>query len=141
MPKIYEHEFIVSEDVIDDNGHVNNVTYVKWMQDVAVMHSRARGFGISEYRNLGVTWVVRSHHIEYVASAFLGDRITALTWVARLSRSGSIRKYKFVRAEDSKVLARAETNWVYFNTKTSRPCAIHEEVFKSFEVVTDSEEP
>jgi len=28
--------FTIPENVIDENGHVNNVAYVQWMQDAAV---------------------------------------------------------------------------------------------------------
>ena len=141
MPEIYQHQFAVSEDSIDENGHVNNVEYVKWMQDIAVRHSKARGFGADEYKVLGATWVVRSHKIEYFNAAFSGDHITALTWVSSLGRSQSLRKYKFIRSTDSKLLAKAETNWVYINTTTNRPCAIHEQVANGFEIVSGDEEP
>jgi acyl-CoA thioester hydrolase len=141
MPKVYKHEFTVTEDVVDVNGHVNNVAYIKWMQDVAILHSKAQGFGIKEYRGLGVTWVVRSHYIEYFTPAFSGDKISILTWVANISRARSLRKYKFIRADNLKLLAKAETNWVYLNIKTNRPCIIHEEVVNAFEVVAGDEEP
>ena len=129
------------DNAIDENGHVNNVEYVRWMQEVAVMHSGVQGFGLEQYRKLGVTWVVRSHRIEYVNAAFRGDEITVFTWVATMGRSQSLRKYKFVRVADSKVLAKAETNWVYLNTKSNRPCAIHDEVAGAFEIIPESEEP
>ncbi|HCV42769.1 MAG TPA: acyl-CoA thioesterase [Bacteroidetes bacterium] len=141
MPRIYQHQFFVPDNAIDENGHVNNIEYVKWMQDIAVMHSQAQGFGSKEYKELGVTWVVHSHKITYSSPAFTGDQITALTWVATLGRSQSLRKYKFIRAKDSKTLATAETNWVFINTKSNRPCAIHESVASAFQLVPESEEP
>ena len=36
----YEHSFTVSAGDIDQQGHVNNVRYVQWIQDVAVAHWR-----------------------------------------------------------------------------------------------------
>jgi acyl-CoA thioester hydrolase len=139
--RIYRRQFTVPDNAIDDNGHVNNVEYVKWMQDVAVMHSGVQGFGLEQYRKLGVTWVVRSHKIEYRGAAFRGDEITVFTWVANMGRSQSLRKYKFIRTKDEKVLAQAETNWVYLNTASGRPCTIHDEVAKAFEIVPENEEP
>ncbi len=35
---IYSDEIVVPESAIDVNGHVNNVVFVQWMQDVAVRH-------------------------------------------------------------------------------------------------------
>ena len=39
----YRHKFTVPESAMDGNGHVNNVVYVQWMQDVAILHSDAVG--------------------------------------------------------------------------------------------------
>ena len=44
MPRILIHHLDVPEDVIDTNRHVNNLAYVRWMQEVAIMHSTARGW-------------------------------------------------------------------------------------------------
>ncbi|MBL0176000.1 MAG: hypothetical protein IPP94_12175 [Ignavibacteria bacterium] len=40
---LYTYAFTVSADAVDLNGHVNNVKYVQWMQDVAVHHFDAMG--------------------------------------------------------------------------------------------------
>ncbi|MBU0575210.1 MAG: hypothetical protein KKF28_01770 [Proteobacteria bacterium] len=40
---IYREEFLVPRDAVDANGHVNNVVYLRWMQDVAIRHSDAAG--------------------------------------------------------------------------------------------------
>ena len=141
MLKIFHHQFTVPEEVVDENGHVNNVVYVQWMQDVAVLHCDTQGCNKILYQELGTTWVARSHSIEYRSPAFAGDQIDVLTWVSDLKRSSSLRKYKFVRTSDQKVLAQAETRWVYVSAKTGRPCTIHDEVLNSFAIVPVDDEP
>jgi len=39
MPQIYRHELVVPREAEDQNGHVNNVEYLRWMQDAAMRHS------------------------------------------------------------------------------------------------------
>lgn len=141
MPKIYHHKFIVPEDAIDGNSHVNNVAYVQWMQDVAILHSSAQGGTPEKYEALGASWVVRTHHIEYLAPAFAGDEIEALTWVADMRRVSSLRKYQFRRASDHTLLARAETRWVYVERETGHSIRIHEEIINAFELVSEEDEP
>lgn len=141
MPAVFSHCLQVSDEVLDQNGHVNNVAYVQWMQDSAIRHSAARGATTAYYRELGVTWVARSHFIEYLRPALSGDRIEVLTWVADLRRARSLRKYKFIRPADGRVLARAQTDWVLVDTGTGRPCGIPEELRARFEVVAEGEEP
>ena len=141
MAKIFHHKFIVPEEAIDGNGHVNNVFYVQWMQDVAIMHSNHQGGTIEKYQSLDSSWIVRSHHIEYLSPAFSGDEIEALTWVTDMRRVSSLRKYQFRRASDQTLLARAETRWVYVDAKTGRPIHIHKEIQTIFDLIPVDEEP
>ena len=127
MSSIYTHHLIVPASVIDDNGHVNNVAYVQWMQDAAVAHSEAVG-GIRATMAIGATWVVRRHSIEYRRPAFAGDAIEIKTWVHDYRRVASLRKYEFVRTKDKTLLAIGETDWVFLDTTTLRPKAIPAEI-------------
>ncbi len=140
MFPVYTHEFIVSEGTLDENGHANNVAYVQWMQDIAVLHSSDAGCTRAT-QAAGATWVVRSHQIEYFHPAFLGDTLSILTWVANFRRAISLRRYKFIRQKDNSILAKGETNWVFVNAKTRRPITIPEEVRKTFQLVTEDQEP
>jgi acyl-CoA thioester hydrolase len=141
MAKIFHHKFIVPEDAIDGNGHVNNVAYVQWMQDIAILHSSHQGGTAEKYSELGSSWVVRTHQIEYLSPAFAGEEIEALTWVSNMRRVSSIRKYQFRRASDQTVLAKAETRWVYVDIETGRPISIHVEITDAFELVPADQEP
>ena len=140
MSPVYRHEFTVSSDAIDGNGHVNNVAYVQWMQDVAVRHSDASGC-TQAARDAGATWVVRKHRVEYLRPAFEGEPITVLTWVANFRRALSLRKYKFIRTSDNTVLSRGETDWVFVDAVTNRPRSIPQEVKCAFTLVAQDQEP
>jgi acyl-CoA thioester hydrolase len=137
--EVYRDEFTVPEDVIDRNGHVNNVAYVQWMQDAAVRHFTAVG-GVNAMRTAGATWVVRSHRIEYRSPVFAGDRVQVRTWVVDLRRVRSLRRYEFVRVTDGALLARGETEWVLVDAVSGRPCSIPEELRRVFTLVPEGPE-
>ncbi len=137
---IYRHEFTVLPASVDENGHVNNVEYVKWMQDVAVMHSDSVGCTAAT-KEAGATWVARAHRIEYLRPAFAGDKVLALTWVCNFRKVRSSRRYKFLRSTDDTVLAEGETDWVFVDTKTGRPRSVPESVSSLFELVSEDREP
>ena len=84
MPAIYDWTHVVTERDLDGLGHANNISYLKWMQSASLAHSAAQGWPIEAYLDLGHGWVVRSHHIEYLASARLGDALIVRT----LARTG-----------------------------------------------------
>ncbi len=133
MPdRVYIRSFTIPADVIDENGHVNNVAYVQWMQDIAVEHYASIG-GI-EAQGDEATWFIREHKIEYFLPAFAGEEIEIKTWVENVRRVRSLRKYEFVRKSDSKVLVKGETDWVFVDAKTGAPRAIPEGVSKVFAI-------
>ena len=130
LSNVYTKTIIISPTAIDENGHVNNVTYVQWMQDIAVEHYSSIG-GI-EAQGPEATWVVREHKVEYLLPAFAGEEIEIRTWVENIRRVRSLRKYEFVRKADGKTLVKGETDWVFVDIKTGMPRAIPEQVSKVF---------
>ena len=96
---IYSHVFTASQEALDQNGHINNVHYVQWMQDIAIRHYESIG-GIPPTHAIGATWVVHTHHIEYLSPAFADDEIEVRTWVVNIRRVRSLRRYEFIRKID-----------------------------------------
>ncbi len=116
---------------IDDLGHVSNVAFVRWIQEVAVAHSAASGWTFAEYQRIGAIFVVRKHEVEYLAPAFAGDRITLSTWVEAWTAATADRRTRIVR--DGVELVRATTLWVLVSTEGGRPRRIPPEMRGAFE--------
>jgi acyl-CoA thioester hydrolase len=131
-PHAHCHEIEVTSSSIDANGHASNIEFVRWMQEAAISHADVRGCTAAT-REAGAAWVVRTHKIEYLRPAFVGDRIQVLTWLANLRRASSLRKYEFVRVSDNAVLARGETDWVFIDASTGRPRSIPDQIKLMFE--------
>ena len=129
---IYSRILTIPTSAIDENGHVNNVSYVQWMQDIAVEHYASIG-GV-EVQGAEATWFVREHKIEYFLPAFAGEEIEIRTWVENVRRVRSLRKYEFIRKSDGKLLVRGETDWVFVQAASGRPLPIPEEVSRLFQL-------
>ena len=136
MPAIFAHHHRVRDDEIDEQGHVNNLRYLAWMQTAAIAHSAAQGWTAQSYRDLGAGWVVRSHFIEYRQPAFAADELLVQTWIAGFQKVTSLRRYRIVRPRDEALLALAETNWAFVSFRTRQPRRIPAELTASFEVVS-----
>ena len=132
---VFKKLMTISASVIDANGHVNNVAYVQWMQDIAVEHY-ASLHGV-EAQGKNSTWVVREHKIEYLLPAFAGEEIEIQTWIADVRRVRSLRCYKFIRRSDARLLVRGETDWVFVDAKTGAPRAITPSVAKIMPILAD----
>ena len=127
MEGVFEYEIEVDPASIDGNGHVNNVEFVRWMQEAAVRHADAAGCTAAT-RGAGATWVARSHRVEYKRPAFAGDRVRVQTWVVDYRKAFSARGYRFSRAADGVVLAKGETDWVFVDVTSSRPRTIPDDI-------------
>jgi acyl-CoA thioester hydrolase len=138
MTNVYEYRLTVKDDEIDEQGRVNNVVYVSWMQDAAVAHSATLGWTAERYLGMGAGWVARSHYIEYLRPALAGDKIIVETYVADMKKATSKRVYRILRRDDGEVLAKAETQWAFVNYVTGRPTRIPSEIADAYPTLSQA---
>jgi acyl-CoA thioester hydrolase len=132
MPAVFEYSVQAQVEDADLVGHVNNVVYLRWLQDAAIAHSTVQGWSSADYANHGSGWVARSHLIEYLGPAFPGDLLLIRTWVADLKRVTSRRRYLIFRGDQP--IVRAETQWAFVSFSTLQPCRVPVEIAGAFEV-------
>ncbi len=139
MTQVYQYSLTVPDHAVDVNGHVNNIEYLRWMQDAAILHSDSQGCTKATI-HVGATWVVRTHHIEYLRPAFAGENLVVLTWVSNFRRVQSLRKYRIVRVQDHAVLVEGETDWVFVDAGTGRLRSIPKDVMLTMPVLSKENE-
>ena len=114
---------------IDEQNHVNNTVYLRWVQEVATAHWRALA---SDEAQQTIQWVVVRHEIDYKAAACLGDEIVLRTWVGAASRIKFERFTEILREIDNQLLAQARTTWVPVDAATGKPTRVPSEVRAQF---------
>ena len=124
---------------IDGLGHVSNLVYVRWVQDVAVAASESYGWDFAAYQRLGMFFVVRKHEIEYLRPAMPGDVVRLETRVVSMSAASSVRKTRVLRERDGAVLCKAATDWVYVELARARPKRVPEEIKSRFPLEPDDQ--
>ncbi|MCG8467752.1 MAG: acyl-CoA thioesterase [Gemmatimonadetes bacterium] len=112
----HEKRFRVLEEDIDHLGHVNNVVYVGWVQEVAGEHWRTTADPELADR---VAWVLTRHEIDYKRPAHLGDEVIARTWVGEASPVRFERHVEILDRDD-RLLARSRTIWCPIDRDTGR---------------------
>ena len=60
----FHHPHRARPDEEDENGHVSNVSYVRWIQDAARAHSEAVGLARERYLEFGGTFIVKRHEVD-----------------------------------------------------------------------------
>jgi acyl-CoA thioester hydrolase len=132
MSDAFELSIAVEPADIDQLGHVNNVTYVRWVQDAAAAHWYTVAPAPERDQ---VMWIVLRHEIDYKQAAYLDDSIVARTWVGAASRLRFERHTELLRARDRAVLALARTLWCPIDPATRKPVVVSAEVRARFSVI------
>lgn len=119
----FEQAIRVGPDDLDELRHVNNVVYLRWIQDIATAHWNA----IAPPDALAtIAWVARRHEIDYLGPAFLDEDLTLRTWVG-VAEGLTFERHTEIRRGEQ-VLARGRTLWVPIDRGTGRPRRVSEEV-------------
>lgn len=132
-PRTDREVFTVPLDVrpehIDANGHVNNVVYVGWLQDVGTAHWNAR---FDEATRARWSWVALRHEIDYLRALPPGATVVARTWVGD---PHGPRFARYVRIEDGegRLCAQGVSEWCLVDARTLRPLRIPADMLPTFE--------
>lgn len=117
---------------IDGQSHVNNIVYLRWIQDVATAHWKSLA---SAEAQAVIGWVVLRHEIDYRSPASLGDEILLRTWVGQASRLKFERFTEIRRKIDNKqLLAQARTLWVPVDVRTGKPMRVSADLRAQFSI-------
>ncbi len=125
----YSYNFTVAADDIDELQHVNNVVYVKWIQDAAVRHWNI--IAPEEIKKKNV-WVVMRHEIDYKRPGKLHDELLITTRVLTAGGVSSVRQVQIFRKKDMQLLVESKTNWCMLDAVTFRPARIPDEIKEIF---------
>jgi len=123
---------------IDQQNHVNNIVYLRWVQEVATAHWEAAAPATTRDT---IGWVVLRHEIDYKTPASLGDEVVLRTWVGEATRI-TFERFTEIRrlavggqkseAGGETLLAQARTLWVPINPETGKPTRVPAEVRARF---------
>jgi acyl-CoA thioester hydrolase len=132
MPAVHYQTFQARYYECDAYGHLNNITYLRWMQEAAFGASAAVGYDFARYDEISHLWLVRETDIEYLVPIKYGDEVEIKTWVKDFRRFRSRRMYEFTDIQTKQLAARASTDWVYLSAETLRPAVIPTEMQQAF---------
>ncbi|WP_260924606.1 acyl-CoA thioesterase [Novosphingobium sp. 9] len=112
---------------IDFMGHVNNSTYLKWVQAAIIEHWHrvASPAAVGAY-----LWIALKHEITYRKPAFLFDRLTANVVLERVRRESAF--YDTTIRRGSEVIAEIQSRWCCIDALSRRPVRVSEQVRSCF---------
>ncbi|MEA3405114.1 MAG: acyl-CoA thioesterase [Pseudomonadota bacterium] len=119
-PFIYQHT--VTQDELDFLGHVNNKTYLAWMEQVAWEHSKSVGITHDTQKQLNRIMAVYENTMKYHASCYLGDELLVGAWIGE--QKGCClreRHFQIIRKSDQKTVFTATVTYVCIDLTRHKP--------------------
>ncbi len=104
---------------IDTAQHVNNATYLNYMEECGIQAAKSFGWPVSRMQEEGFAIVARQHRIEYKQQAALGDDLAISTYLSDVKRSHATRHYLITSADGLNLVAQARSLWVFVNLQTN----------------------
>ena len=128
MANSYTMTFTALPEHIDENGHVNNAVWVKWMETIATTHwmRDADPAHVNAY-----AWVVTRHEIDYRGNVGLGEEVNCTTEI-REGPSGARFDRHFTFTAHGKPIVRAKTTWGMIDRASGRVLRVPPEVAAPF---------
>jgi acyl-CoA thioester hydrolase len=149
---VYVAHFRVRNHELDSLGHVNNATYLNYLEQAAIDHAAAAGFSEDRLREIGGVFVARRNEIDYLQPARAGDWLRVVTWPVDLGAAKAVRAYEISRLPNQIVgsppadgihapseiepaidpIAKAQTVWAFIDVQTERPRRMPHEIVTEF---------
>jgi acyl-CoA thioester hydrolase len=112
---------------IDELGHVNNATYVRWTQYAVVEHWKHYATAAIQAR---YWWIAIRHEIDYCREAFLEDDIVA---EVTLRQAKSVRvMYETSIMRNGTTLTKARSIWCCIDPQSRRPKKLGPDIIAAF---------
>lgn len=150
---IYLAHFRVRFHELDPLGHVNNAVYLNYLEQTAIDHAAAEGYGADDLRPLGGLFIARRHEITYHRPALENDLLRVITWPVDLAGARAHRAYQIVRLPSDigtpipadgvflaatapdppgELIVSALTEWAFVDPASGRPRRVPSEVTTAF---------
>ncbi len=117
---------------IDAAGHVSNIVYIRWLEDMR-LELFNKHFSFESLVNGGSTLVLKSTYVEYKRSISLFDVVTARMWVDSIAKASLQLHAEFYA--NGMLTTTARHVGVFVDLKNLKPRRVPQEVIEKFESV------
>jgi acyl-CoA thioester hydrolase len=124
---MFRHPIAIDPADIDQMGHVNNATYLKWVQEAVVDYWSSVAPPEAVARHL---WVALKHEITYLRPTFLQDVVVAEVIAEKVEGARAMFTTVLRRGED--VLSEIKSSWCCLDAATRRPARLARDVVGRF---------
>lgn len=108
---------------------MNNVVYLRWVQDAAVEHWN---HVVTSEMQEDLIWICSRHEIDYRAQILLEDEVEIRTWLGPYKGARFDRFVTILKKGTERPAVEAKTTWVLMSRKNFRPLRIRPDILELF---------
>ena len=127
--QVFSLDFTPVPADIDENGHVNNVVYLRWAQDMGTAHWRSRAPAEAQAE---WAWIALRHEVDYRRALLPGEVAQARTWVSETAEGPRFDRFIRIDGPDGQMCAQVHTTWVLIEQSTGRPRRVPDWITEMF---------
>ena len=132
MPgEIFQSRHKVRSYECDSYGHVNNATYLNFLEFARMEALEAKTLDLDKLKELGFLVLIRRVEIDYKYPARMGDMLVIKTFVRDHKQTSGTFTQEITKESDGKSVVAANVTWVFTNLQ-GRPIPIPPVIKEAF---------
>lgn len=132
---IFETRLTVRPDDIDMHQHVHNSRYLDYVLAARLdQMERCYGMSMERFFERGLTWFVKTAHVNHHRALRMGDEMTVRTSIREIASRGVTVIWEIVRDSDRRLAADGYCAYTLVNRETGRPQRIPDDVIAMYSV-------
>lgn len=131
--KNYKIEFTIYYHQVNCHEQATPLTMLHYLEDTAIAHSEAVGQGLEQLKAKKQAWILNQWQLQMDRYPLVGERVIIETWSVGFERFYGSRDF-LIRDSEERIIGRATSLWIFYNTERKRPLRIPPEFAKAYGV-------
>lgn len=131
-----EQKFVVGLSDINPLKELTNTFLLRFLEDVASMHSEIAGYGITDMDKTRKSWILLSWKVEVIKRPLINDTLNVKTWSWCIDKLHAYRDFE-VRNQYNDIVAIATSKWIFIDIDKRKIVRVEETVNDKYELEPD----
>ena len=126
-----KHDFYIGLSDINLNKELTNVSLLRYLEDIAGMHSEMVGYCITDIDKNQKTWILLAWKVEVKKRPLVNDTLTVKTWSRKIEKFYAYRDFE-VRNQYDEVVCIASSKWIFMDIPKQKISKVDEETIAAY---------
>lgn len=126
-----EHKFYIGLSDINTKKELTNTCLLRYLEDVAGLHSEIAGYGVSDMNTTRKSWILLSWKVKVLNRPLVNDTLNIKTWSRCIDKFYAFRDFE-VRNQYDEVICIATSKWVFIDIDKGKLVKISDEVAQKY---------